>query len=131
MFEKPILYIILIIILTIFLSRRLRIAQENERFVVHSLGQYKRVRGPGLHLKWSGAETKWTRIKADDRGKAVTDTMIRVHDVDMPYESEEQIKVGNYIRISGFHDEKIIAVLDADQRSSFVCEKCGHYNILR
>jgi regulator of protease activity HflC (stomatin/prohibitin superfamily) len=131
MFEEPIIYIILIIIFSIFLLRRLRIAQENERFVVHALGQFKGVRGPGLYLKWSGAETKWTRIKADDRGKAITDTMIRIHDVDMPYESSVQIKVGNYIRISGFHGEKIVVTLDADQRSSFVCEKCGHNNILR
>ncbi|BBO86154.1 hypothetical protein DSCO28_67200 [Desulfosarcina ovata subsp. sediminis] len=130
MFEKPIVYIILVIIFTIFLSRRLRIAQENERFVVHALGQYKGLRGPGLHLKWSGSETKWTRIKADDRGKSVTETMIRVHDIDIPYESEEPIKVGNYIRISGFNGEKIIAVLDSDQTNSFVCEKCGHHNIL-
>ena len=129
MFEKPIFYIILIFILMIFLWRRIRIAQENERFAIHALGQYKGMIGPGLHIKWSGTETKWTLIKADDRGKSVTDTMIRVHDVDMPYKSEEKIKVGNYIRVSGFHNEKIIVVIDSDQRSSFVCEKCGHHNI--
>lgn len=131
MFEKPIVYIILLILLSIFIFRRLRIAQENERFVIHTLGHYKGVKGPGLHIKWSGAETEWTMIKADDRGKAVTEKMIRVKDVDVPYKSEEQIKIGDFLRISGFDGETIIAVIDADQRSSFVCEKCGHHNILR
>ena len=57
--------------------------------------------------------------------------MMRIHDVDVPYKSDEKTKIGDYLRISGFDGETIIAVLDADQRSSFVCEKCGHHNTLR
>lgn len=131
MFEKPIIYIILILILTIFLARRIRIAKENERFAVHALGQFKEFKGPGLHIKWSGSETEWTRVKADCRGKIVTDKMIRVDEIDIPYKSEEQLGIGDYIRISGFENESVLAILDKDQRDSFVCEKCGHHNILR
>jgi hypothetical protein len=89
------------------------------------------MKGPGLHIKWSGTETEWTMIKADDRGKAVTEKMIRVNEVDVPYKSEERIKIGDFLRICGFDGETVIAVSDADQRSSFVCERCGHHNILR
>lgn len=131
MFEKPIIYIILIVILIIFLARRLRIAKESERFAVHFLGQFKEFQGPGLHIKWSGGETEWTRITADSRGKIVTDKMIRVDEIDVPYKSEEQLKIGDYVRISGFENESVLAILDKDQRDSFVCEKCGHHNILR
>jgi regulator of protease activity HflC (stomatin/prohibitin superfamily) len=131
MFDKLIVYIIVAFLLAIFLFRRLRIVQENERFVVHTLGQYKGMKGPGLHIKWSGTETEWTMIKADDRGKAVTEKMIRVNEVDVPYKSEERIKIGDFLRICGFDGETVIAVSDADQRSSFVCERCGHHNILR
>ena len=130
MFEKPIIYIILIIILTIILARRVRVAKESERFAVHALGQFKEFKGPGLHFKWSGGETEWTQIKADSRGKIVTDKMLRVKDIDVPYKSEEQLKVGDYVRISGFENERVLAILDKDQRDSFVCEKCGHHNIL-
>ncbi len=131
MLENPILYIVIIIILTIYFTRRIRIARENEIFAIHILGQFKGLKGSGLHIKWSGAETEWTRIKADDRGKVVTDRMMRVHDIDVPYKSEEKTKVGDYLRISGFNNEQVVAILDTDQKSSFVCEKCGHQNILR
>ena len=57
--------------------------------------------------------------------------MIRVDEIDIPYKSEEQLGIGDYIRISGFENESVLAILDKDQRDSFVCEKCGHHNILR
>ena len=131
MFEKPFIYIILIIILLIFLARRIRVANESERFAVHALGQFKEFKGPGLQFKWSGGETEWSPIKADSRGKIVTDKMLRVNNIDVPYKSEEQLKIGDYVRISGFENERVIVILDKDQRDSFVCEKCGHHNILR
>jgi regulator of protease activity HflC (stomatin/prohibitin superfamily) len=130
MFDSPIIAIILIVLLMIFLFTRLKIAQENERFAVHVLGQYKGMKGPGLLIKWTGSETKWSKVKADDRGKAVTHDMVRILDVDIPYQSVEKVKIGDYLRISGFDGEKVIVVMDPDQRGSFVCKKCGHHNIL-
>ena len=127
--EKLIIYIILFFIIFIFLARSIRIAKESERFAVHAIGQFKEFKGPGMQLKLS-SQTEWTRIKADSRGKIVTDNMLRIDDVDIPYTSEEKLKVGDYVRISGFEDKGVLAVLDKDQRDSFVCEKCGHQNIL-
>ncbi|MDY6856056.1 MAG: hypothetical protein SWO11_15385 [Thermodesulfobacteriota bacterium] len=103
---------------------------ETEGFSVHTLGQFKAFKVPGLYFKCSGGETEWTFIKADDRVKIVTDKMLRVNNIDVPYESEEQLKVADYIHISGFENERAIAFLDKDQRDSFVCEKCSHQNVL-
>ena len=130
MFEKPIFYIVLVAIVTIFLVRRIRIAQEGERFAVHALGKFVCLKGSGLHIKFSGSESVWTRIKADDRGKIVTDKLMRVHDVDIPYKSDQELKLGSFARISGFENERVLSVLDTDQRTAFVCEKCGHHNML-
>jgi REP element-mobilizing transposase RayT len=47
------------------------------------------------------------------------------------FKSEEHFNVGDYVRISGFDNQSIIAILDKDQRNTFVCEKCGQHNILR
>ena len=131
MFEKPIIYIILIIILIIFSLDVLESQRRVKDLQFMSSGQFKEFQGPGLHIKWSGGETEWTRITADSRGKIVTDKMIRVDEIDVPYKSEEQLKIGDYVRISGFENESVFAILDKDQRDSFVCEKCGHHNILR
>ena len=131
MFEKPIIYIVIVAIITIFLARRIKIAQEGERFSVHVLGRFKCFKDSGLHIKISGSESVWTRIKADDRGKIVTNNLMRVHDVEIPYKSDQEIKLGAFARISGFENERAFVVLDTDQRTSFVCEKCGHNNILR
>ena len=50
MFEKPIFYIVLVAIVTIFLVRRIRIAQEGERFAVHVLGKFVCLKGSGYTL---------------------------------------------------------------------------------
>ena len=131
MIGNPFIYLILIIILTIFLTRRIKIAKENERFAVHVLGQFKELKKPGLHINWSGGETEWTRIKADTRGKIITEKMLRIDEFDLPYKSEEKLQIGTYVHISGFENERVLALLDKDQRDSFVCKKCGHHNILR
>ena len=62
MIEWTLIYVFLIIVLVIFLSRRIRIANESERFAIVSVGQFKGFKGQGLHLKWSGGETEWTRL---------------------------------------------------------------------
>ena len=130
MIEKPLFWIVLAVVIIFFLAKRIRIAKENERFAVHALGKYAGFKGPGLQLKWAGSETEWTRIKADDRGKIISPDMCRVHKVDVPFKSEDQVRIGNYIRLYGFDDDRVLVSLDKDQRGSFICEKCGHQNIL-
>lgn len=129
MFENPFLWIALVF--TIVLAARIRIAKENERFAVHILGQFKGFKGPGIHIKFSGKEIEWSRIKADDRGKVVTNEMLRIGENDIPFKSDNQVRLGDYVRISGFEKEHAIVVIDNDQRNSFVCEKCGHQNFIR
>jgi hypothetical protein len=78
----------------------------------------------------AGSQTEWTLIKADDRGKIISPAMCRVHEVDVPFKSEDQVRIGDYIRLYGFDDDRVLVSLDKDQRGSFICEKCGHHNIL-
>lgn len=131
MFEKPLFWIIVIIIITFFLTKRIRISKENERFTVHALGKFTGLKGPGLQLKWAGSETEWSIIKVDDRGKIITSDMCRIKEIDVPFKTDDQVRIGDYIRISGFNDDNIIVTLDKDQRSSFICEKCGHQNFIQ
>ena len=128
--EFLLLKIVIIGIIIYIFNKRIRLAKENERYVVHALGTYTGFKGPGLQIKWTLESTAWTHIKADDRGKIISPEMCRIHEVDMPFKSEEQVRVGDYIRLYGFEKDHVLVVLDKDQRGSFVCEKCGHQNTL-
>jgi hypothetical protein len=128
-FANPLTWVI--IVFMIFVLMRLKIIKENERFAIHILGQFKGLKGPGLLIKFAGKEAKWTLIKADDRGKVVTDNMFRIKEKDIPFKSADKVRPGSFVRISGFENEHVIVVKDMDQRNTFICEKCGHQNIIR
>ena len=131
MFEQPTFWIVLILLISLFLWARTRIARDNERFAIHILGQFKGFKEPGLHIKYSGKEIEWTRIKANDRGKVVTSDMIRIGEIDVPFKADNQVRLGGYVRVSGFEKDCVLVIVDEDQRNSFVCEKCGHQNYVR
>ncbi len=131
MIENPLFWIVILLIITFFLAKHIRIAKENERFAVRVLGKFAGFKGPGLQFKWTGRETEWTLIKADDRGKIISPDMCRVQEADVPFKSEDQVRIGDYIRLYGFDDDRVLVSLDMDQRNSFICEKCSHQNILR
>ena len=76
-------YLVLMIIVTVFLVNTLKIAQESERFAVFVLGRFHSFKGPGLILI-----TPYTqqvhRLKAGDVGVLTSPEFARFDTVDIP-----------------------------------------------
>ncbi len=131
MLENPFTWLAVIVLITVLTAKGVRIASENQRFAVHNLGKFIKFRGPGVLFKFTSNESKWTRITAGDRGKAITSNMCRVNNADVPISSDDKVRIGDYVRIAGFTDSVALVALDQDQRRSYICEKCGHENTLK
>ena len=115
---------LLFAVFAFFLFAKLKIAKDNERFAVHSLGQFRKLLGPGLLLKWSGSETKWHRLALGEIGNWVGGDRAQFGDCVVPVQYEEKPKRG--VRIEGFEDERVLVA--PSEVVSFPCEKCGHIN---
>jgi len=59
-------------------SRVLKVAKENGRFVVQFLERYHSIKGSGLVWKFSGKESAWTRIALGDEGVLLGEGLAKV-----------------------------------------------------
>ena len=119
---------ILLVVLGYFLASRSRIAKDQERFAVITLGKFTGLKGPGIVFKWSGKEAEWTRVSCGDRGEVISPGVIRVNAADVPCVGDSDVRPGTFVRVSGFDAAKVKVVTDGDQRRALVCERCGHEN---
>jgi regulator of protease activity HflC (stomatin/prohibitin superfamily) len=118
--------IIIIIILIVFLSRSLRIAQDQERFACFTLGQYKELKGPGLLFKFPDSAVEWVRIRLGNKGELLSNDIARFQNKDMPIISSSNISIGSIVQITGFENNKINIQLSPNQTKNIICPKCGH-----
>ena len=119
----------LIVVITIFLATTIRVVKENERFAVNRMGRFIGFRGPGLVLKMMSHDD-WVRISSGDRGEVVAFGLAKFKGIDLPVEAQEPVRIGDFIRITGFSENKVLAVRDTNQTRTIACEKCGHPNIV-
>lgn len=106
----------------------IRIVREDERLVVHRLGQFHGLRGPGLVFKLYIDTAEPLAIGA--RGEALGTGAARFGAVEAPVQSEDAVGLGSVVRVVGFGEDRVQVTLDTDQTRSFVCQKCGHPNTL-
>ncbi|HUT73067.1 MAG TPA: hypothetical protein VMW89_20540 [Desulfatiglandales bacterium] len=117
-------------IIVIILSRSIKVTADQERFAVIALGQFKKLKGPGLLFKFFWSEVEWVKLRLGDSGELVSPEFGRFQDKDIPVVVGASTKVGSLIKIIGFEENKIVAHLDSEQRRAYVCEKCGHENVI-
>ena len=102
---------------------RSKILKDNERFAVTILGRYKNIIGPGYLMKWSGSETKWTKLSLGEVGRFVGDGTAEFQDIAIPVKFETLPKHG--VKIVKFTDEGVW--VEPSNVMTIRCEKCGHY----
>ena len=122
--------IALIIFVVLLLIRNIKIASENERFAVFSLGRYAGLKGPGLLQKIQGVGGQWVKLSVGDRGKLIAPGMCSIKNIQVPVQIDSKVEINKAIRIIGFDSDTIKAMLDPDQSRKIVCEKCGHEMII-
>jgi len=111
-----------------FLIAKFKVAKDQERFAVITLGKYIGLKGPGILYKWSGKEVQWIRIACGDRGELISPNIVRINRADVPCMLDGNISLGYFVRVSGFDVDKLRVFLDPSQARIIVCEKCGHEN---
>jgi len=119
-----------LIFLAIYIFAKIKILPDQQRFAVIVLGRFQKFKGPGVLVKWPGGEVLWVKISVGDRGEVLTPGWLRIRDRDFPFKPDNSIKVGNFVRIIGFTEDKLIVAYDNNQQRLMVCENCGHENSL-
>ncbi len=117
----------LVLIGAVYLMAAVRIAQENERFAVFTLGRFVKIVGPGLQLVMLGGVTRLARVALGMRGAVLSSEIAEISGQSLPYRSKEPLEPGSAVRVVGFDTD---AVEVARVRNVVVCEKCGHENHL-
>lgn len=120
-------FTVLIFIVAVWLFSSIRIANEDERFAVITLGRFVGIKGPGLILQ-NPPLTKLVRLKLGTEGQIQSDTLVVIDGAAIPFRSAGRIRAGIKVRVSGFEPTAVnVEALD----HFIVCEKCGHKNALR
>jgi hypothetical protein len=118
-------WVILLVLVTVVAVTGLRIANEDERFIVTTLGKFKAIIGPGLMMRMPFTQDKWKRIKVGDLGTFIGDAQVRFGDTVAPT-TETDFTPHTSVVITSFRDGKIW-VSETSSRI-VICEKCGHEN---
>lgn len=119
--------LIVISILMLYLAMSFRIAKDNERFAVWTLGRFAGFKGPGLVLKMPGGNAQFARITLGAEGLIQSNELALFGDHAIPYQAATSVRAGGKVRITGFEKSAVrVEVL----QQVVVCEKCGHKNTL-
>ena len=117
-------------VVLIIMFFNLKIAGEQERFALFTIGKYRGLKGPGLHFALPGSGTQWIRVKLGVRGEMVSSTIVRLGQHELPVAGMNDGLLGKYVKIVGFRADAVLVQLDPEQRRSFKCAKCSHENVL-
>jgi regulator of protease activity HflC (stomatin/prohibitin superfamily) len=111
----------------ILASSSIKIARENQRFIVYRLGRFFGLKGPGLFFILPGVD-RCTKINIGDRGELLAQDLARIKNADIPVRVEGRAEIGKMVRIQSFTERDAVVVAENVQTKEFVCEKCGHIN---
>jgi hypothetical protein len=123
----PMSFLFLWIFILILLVLSIKIASENQRFIVYRLGRFIGLKGPGLLLIIPGVD-KCTKINVGDRGELLAQDLARIKYAEIPVRVEGRAEIGKMVRIQSFTERDAVVVAENVQTKEFVCEKCGHIN---
>jgi regulator of protease activity HflC (stomatin/prohibitin superfamily) len=127
---QSIIYGLLLLLGFFWITRAVRVASDHERFAVITVGRFKELKGPGILMKLDGRATEWVRIKLGDRGKLLAPGVARFGEREIPVSAEGAVEAQRFVRVQGFEGEgaesRPVVALDADQRETIRCPRCGH-----
>jgi len=119
--------ILLLVFLLMLARSSIKIARENQRFIVYRLGRFFGLKGPGLIFIIPGVD-KCTKINVGDRGELLAQNLARINNADIPVMVGGRAEMGKMVRIQSFTERDAVVVAENIQTKEFVCEKCGHIN---
>jgi hypothetical protein len=90
------------LILGIYLLLAIRVAKENERFVVFAIGRFAGIKGPGLLFKVPGGAAQWVRVALGAEGEVQSDQLVLVAGHPVPYFSNGSVRAGTKVRVVAF-----------------------------
>ena len=99
---------VFVLILGVYLFLAIRIARENERFVVFASGRFAGIKGPGLLFKVPGGPAEWVRVALGAEGVVQSTELVLVAGHRMPYSSNGPIRGGTKIQVVGFAQSTIV-----------------------
>ena len=126
MIDSTITLIAVLVVAVAVVTWGLRIASNGERFAVFVLGQFSRLKGPGLLWKMPGQTERWIRLRLGERGEMLGPDMARLREHDIPVSVESPLPLGTFIRIAGFGNMSVRVEPDPDQTRTHRCPECGH-----
>jgi regulator of protease activity HflC (stomatin/prohibitin superfamily) len=103
--------IFLLVFLIFLASSSIKIARENQRFVLYRLGRFCGLKGPGLFFIIPGVD-KCTKINVGDRGELLAEEVARIRNVDVPVRVMGRVEVGKPVRIQSFMERDAIVMPD-------------------
>jgi len=104
-------FIFLWIFLLVLASSSIKIARENQRFIVYRLGRFFGLKGPGLFFILPGVD-RCTKINIGDRGELLAQDLARIKNADVPVRVEGRPEIGKAVRIQSFTERDAIVVSD-------------------
>ena len=107
------IYLAVFVISIFFVLMGIRIANENERFVVIVPGRYVGIKGPGLLLKWPNSSLIWHKVALNDDGYYLGDGMVKVRDAVFLAENTGSIRIGAAVKFSSFKNDHVTIVESA------------------
>jgi len=103
-----------IFFLLILAASSVKIASENQRFVVHRLGRFIGLKGPGFFMIIPGID-KGIRVSIGDRGELTAPGMASIRGLEIPVKVLGSDRVGQMVRIQAFADQEVLVVADSTQ----------------
>ena len=116
--------LLLLVLVVVLLTTSLKIAAEEERFAVFTLGQFSGFRGPGL-IFVAPFLTRVHRLRAGDIGILTSSEFAEFNSVNIPVMNTQSLEIGQPVRIDGFDDTEP-RIASSTQRATNQCPKCGH-----
>lgn len=118
----PALLIALLAIVLITMS--LKIAREDERFAVFTLGRFAGFSGPGLVVA-APFVTQLCVLKVGDLGVMTGAEFAKFGDTDIPVKNTHSLRTGQAVCIDGF-DGTEPRIVSSSARPMNQCPNCGH-----
>jgi hypothetical protein len=120
-------FLFLLVFLLILARSSIKVARENQRFIVYRLGRFFGLKGPDLIFIIPGVD-KCTKINVGDRGELLAQDLAKINNAEIPVMVGGRAEIGKMVRIQSFTERDAVVVAENIQTKEFVCEKCGHIN---
>jgi|SRR6266853_192810 len=119
--------LIVVVIVAIYVAMAIRIANDNERFAVFTLGRFVGLKGPGLVMTIPGSGSNFHRVALGAEGEIQSNELVLIGNRTIPFTSDATVRSRQKVRVCGFDSAHVKVEL---LQQFLVCQKCGHKNVV-